>query len=380
MKTLRVLLTAMSIWGLAVACAASAPERLTRIFMKTPTTGWALGATPRGDALLRTTDGGRHWRNVSPKSIWPLSPARVQANSDMDGIGDEGIDAYFADGRKGWVALKDLQGWVRVERTRDGGKHWAGTSFADRTGVQLLLSFQNARRGCLLTISDMASGSTRKALYRTRNGGRTWTATTGALPNHIDPAGVRFRSRSEGWLAAGYHGSDEMPFYHTRDGGRRWRLQEMKTPTAHDFRYGVFDAPRFFGRVNKVGVLPVRFVEGPQDETAFYVTRDGGATWQLRCAPALEAYAIVTARHWLGLDRSGTRLYITSSSGHSWNRRRLVQRVGGLGHDTSLEFVTTRTGWALIDGYRVGASTLLQTRDGGRHWRTIYPLTRRRAL
>lgn len=49
-------------------------------------------------------------------------------------------------------------------------------------------------------------------------------------------------------------------------------------------------------------------------------------------------------------------------------------------HFHKLEFVNTRTGWAVIDGYGFGASTLLQTRDGGGHWRTIHPLTRRRAL
>lgn len=265
----------------AVTVQAADPWHLTKVQMVSHQIRWALASTPHGEVLLRTADGGKEWRNVSPHEIWPLSPQQAQANAD---VGAEGIDFCFLDRKTGWVAMKDDQDRVVVERTRDAGRTWDETRFVDQTGYFVFISFLDSRHGWLLTISDMASGSTRKELYRTEDSGRTWAAVTDAIPDHIDPTDMTFRSASEGWLAAGYHGSDEVPFYHTVDGGRTWHLQRLLEPAVYrDGGYGNTNPPQFFGPQKRDGVLVVDYRNNTNNrfETITYITRNDGRTWRI---------------------------------------------------------------------------------------------------
>ncbi len=277
------------IWLLAACVLLTAPApaaarwHLTKVQMVSRERGWALASTPRGSALLRTTNGGKDWRNVSPSAILPLSPAQSAANEDY-GIGREGIGLYGLSGRTCWVAMISEFKQIVVERTRDGGRHWAKFQFANRTGYSLLLSVLDRRHGWILTISDMASGSTRKELYRTKDGGRTWAFVTDVVPDHIDPHGMTFRTASEGWLAAGYHGSDEMPFYRTDDGGKTWHVQLLPEPAVYQNNgYGNLNPPQFFGSQKRFGTLVVDYRNNVINrfERITYVTRSGGRTWRI---------------------------------------------------------------------------------------------------
>ncbi|MGI4789452.1 MAG: hypothetical protein ACRYFS_11455 [Janthinobacterium lividum] len=194
------------------------------------------------------------------------------------------------------------------------------------------MSFLNRRHGWILAVSDIASGSTHKELYRTKDGGETWAAVMDALPDHIDPMGMIFRSASVGWLAAGYHGSDEMPFYRTDDAGRHWRLQEIEIPPPFQDGYGIAYPPSFFGAGRRDGLLPVRFVtHTPEGENiAFYRTGDGGSTWHLR---------------------------------------RWLPKSAGV---DAISFLTPTLGWTLKNKDSQ-YPTLQRTADGGRHWQTVYP-------
>ena len=306
---------------------------LSKVQMVSRSKGWALAATKRGSALLKTSDGGRTWRNSSPTGIWPLSQEQVGWDREY-GIGEEAADFCFLSDRQGWVVREDAQkSKIIVERTQDGGRHWTAARFTDRTGFVPLVSFQDVRHGSILTISDMASGSTRKTLYSTSNGGRTWAFVTQAVPNHIDPTGLTFLPDGQGWLAAGYHGSEELPFYQTRDGGRHWKQQEIEEPP-FDYSYATTYPPVFFGAKHRAGVLPVQFSTN-KEGFSLYQTRDAGRTWQRLNHP-----------------------YSPSSP-------------GVLNAASQVHFVSLRDGWALVGG---GASTarLLATQDGGRHWHTIW--------
>ena len=361
--------TRANLWGVAVSCLlpacgttarASDPWNMTKVQMVSRTQGWALAETPRGRVLLRTTDGGRDWGNVSPKSIWPLSPMQIKANEDY-GIGAEGIDCYFLNGQTGWVAMearrqvvvpertshggqiwkeKDLEDPMIVERTQDGGRHWRRSHLIDHVAVDLQVSFLDQRHGFILAVSDMASGSTRKDLYRTGDGGRTWGAVTEDLPNYIDTIRVTFRTPLEGWLTAGYHGGDEVPFYRTEDAGRHWHLQEIDTSPLYDNGYAITYPPLFFGASRLTGILPVGFVAHSPERAglALYQTPDAGRTWRF-----LRRFPI----------------------GNPLQNR-----------EADVEFIDARTAWTLSEAGQPTASLLL-TQDGGRHWHVVYPLRRK---
>ena len=292
--------------------------------------GWALASTPHGSVVLRTTDGGTDWHNVSPHGIWPLSSAQIAANENF-GIGREGIDCYGLSGQACWVAMISEFDQIVVEQTQDGGRHWTKSQFANHTGYWLLLSFLDGRHGWILTVSDMASGSTAKELFATKDGGRTWATVTKTIPNHIDPNGMTFRNASVGWLAAGYHGSDQVPFYRTDDGGRHWRLLELDTAEIfkQEDRYGIVHPPAFFGLKRRDGLLPVQF-RVTISPMGLYQTRDGGDTW------------------------------------------RLTALIPGLGRADTCQFLTLKRGW-ITENLGEPASKLLRTQDGGRHWHVVYP-------
>ncbi len=275
--------THLLVWLLA-AClfpipGTAAPWHFTKTQMTDSRTGWALASTPRGSVLLRTTNGGASWKNVSPRVIWPLSPAQIAA-SEND-IASEGIDFDSLSGQTCWAAMISGDTRIIVEQTHDGGRHWTKSQFGNQSGYSLLLSFLDRRHGWLLTISDMASGSTRKDLFRTTDGGKTWAFVTRAIPDHIDPNGLTFRTASIGWLAAGYHGYDEMPLYRTNDGGRHWRLQVLPEPAGIGDGYGIISRPRFFGPQRRDGSLVVNYRGGTRFERILYSTHDGGQTWRI---------------------------------------------------------------------------------------------------
>jgi len=297
--------------------------------------GWALRATENGRVVLHTGDGGRTWHDRTPTAIRAFTFDQGQEHHEN---GEDDFQMACLNASTAWVFEKPSGNTILVERTQDGGRHWRASRFTDTVGFSLVVSFADAQHGSLLTISDMASGSTRKGLYRTADSGRTWAFVTKALPDHIDPTGIIFRNHLEGWLTAGYHGRDEMPLYRTNDGGHHWRLQELTMPALYQDGYGETYPPSFFGPKRRQGVLPIAFrAHDP--------------------------------------EREGIALYQTQNAGRNWRLLRRLRPIGSLSYEANLHFINFQTGWA-SDG--LGPTPKLwQTQDGGRHWRITYPLRRR---
>ncbi|WP_425276361.1 WD40/YVTN/BNR-like repeat-containing protein, partial [Streptomyces carpinensis] len=115
-------------------------------------TAWVAGS---GGTVLRTTDGGRNWRNVSPPGAADLEFRDVEA-----------FDARRA------VVLAIGEGEAsRVYRTDDGGATWT-ESFrnTDAHAFYDCLAFFDHRHG--LAMSDPVNGRFR--ILSTSDGGRSW--------------------------------------------------------------------------------------------------------------------------------------------------------------------------------------------------------------
>ena len=296
--------------------------------------GWMMTATEKGRRVLHTNNGGRTWKDVTPAAIRAFTFDQGQEHQKN---GEYDFQIACLHTSTAWIVEKPLDNIILVERTSDGGRHWQTSRFTDTIGYSLVATREDAKHGSILSISDMASGSTKKALYRTKDSGRTWTFVTKTLPDHIDPTGVISKNGSTGWLTAGYHGSDEMPFYQTHDGGHHWHLQELDTSALGQEGYGITYPPTFFGPKHCLGILPMHF-------------RSNKA------------------------ENSGIALYQTQNAGRTWRLLRLLPRRDKVGL-TNLHFINFNTGWAFDSSSRT--PKLMQTRDGGRHWQTIYPARRR---
>jgi photosystem II stability/assembly factor-like uncharacterized protein len=184
---------------------------------------WAGGSA---GTVLRTTDRGRTWRNVSPPGVADLQFRDIEA-----------FDARRA------VVLAIGEGEAsRIYVTSDGGAHWREAfrnddprAFYDCT------AYFDQRRG--LALSDPVDGKFR--ILATDDGGESWRVrpTTGmpaALPGEFAFAAsgtcLVTSGHRDAWFATG--GGAQARVFHSRDGGRSWQV--TATPVRSGEAAGIF--------------------------------------------------------------------------------------------------------------------------------------------
>jgi photosystem II stability/assembly factor-like uncharacterized protein len=173
-----------------------------------------------GDAsrIYTTTDGGRSWRLAF-------------VNDDPDAFYD--CMDFFAGGRRGLALSDPVDGRFRIAATDDWGRSW---HVLPDSGMPSAVAgeFAFAASGtCLVTSGGrdawFGSGGGASRVFHSRDRGSTWTITTAPIPA-ADAGGVfslAFRNPREGVMVGGdftapANGEDASGF--TRDGGASWRL------------------------------------------------------------------------------------------------------------------------------------------------------------
>jgi photosystem II stability/assembly factor-like uncharacterized protein len=248
------------------------------------------------------------------------------------------------------------------------------------------MSFLDRQDGFILRFGGAAAGSAVYSVYRTRDGGATWSKiayktfepnqpSRGGLPTCDCLGGISFRDRAVGWITGTPLAvAKQLMFERTSDGGVTWYPQALPLPDGFQ-QFEVSTAPpAFFG---SVGVLPVAFAR-PQ-AFVLYVSRDGGRSWQPtspireRARSSLysaDAFALDAAHFWSWVDQT---LYQTSDAGNHWHPLARRLPVRGI---PELQFLTPRFGYMLNDnlGGLGGSSYLLTTTDGGSTWRKVQTL------
>ncbi|MGW6836267.1 WD40/YVTN/BNR-like repeat-containing protein [Streptomyces sp. NPDC054949] len=268
-------------------------------------TAWLAGSK---GTVLRTVDGGRAWRDVSP-------PGAVAEGLELRDI--EAFDARRA------VALSIGEGEAsRVLRTEDGGATWTETfRNPDPRAFYDCLTFFDARHG--LAVSDPVDGKFR--VLSTDDGGRNWrvlpdAGMPAALPGEAGFAAsgqclVTAGSRDV-WLATG--GSTMARVLHSADRGRTWRVAESPVPAGDPAR-GVF-ALAFRDRTTGLAVGG-DYRTGEASPRAAAVSVDGGRTWRPSATPP-PAYRSGVAWHpylraaALAVGPTGTD--VTLDGGRTW--------------------------------------------------------------
>jgi photosystem II stability/assembly factor-like uncharacterized protein len=222
-------------------------------------TAWVGGSDGE---VLRTTDGGRSWKDVSPPDTTGLLFRDVEAESahraSVMAIGEGEASRIYAttDGGRSWrlafvnddpsafydcmdfyaggkrgLALSDpVDGKFRIAATDDGGRSW---HVLPNHGMPPAVEgeFAFAASGTCLVISGrdawFASGGGASRVFHSRDGGHTWKVTVAPIP--ATPAGgvfsLAFRNPHQGVMVGGdfevpENGVDASGY--TRDGDR-WR-------------------------------------------------------------------------------------------------------------------------------------------------------------
>lgn len=185
------------------------------------------------NTLWMTSDGGNSWTQISPdltRKTWDV-PATVgkylndpSAKSSPRGViytvapsyvdvdriwvgTDDGLIHTTADGGKTWtdVTPPGLKPWEKVSII-DAGRFSAGTAYA--------------------AINTLRMDDLRPRIYRTHDGGTTWTAIIAGLPDGAPVNAVREDPRKEGLLFAGTEREIHVSF----DDGVRWQSLRLNMP------------------------------------------------------------------------------------------------------------------------------------------------------
>jgi photosystem II stability/assembly factor-like uncharacterized protein len=333
---------------------------LTSIRMVSQLVGWAIAGKT---SVLRTTDGGNHWIDVTPHYSDPpteITPAFV-----------DGLHAWI-----GYVGVMD-QSPIIILRTSDGGQIWQwATIAANQPTYVASLQFRgsNYLQGWVLAGIDGGPGAGHEGfgLYVTTNGGQIWSALP-TIYTSDQMGGLSFLDTTTGFLAfGGPYATPQLSVTH--DGGRSWKnLSLPAVPGVPGGGAGEYftTPPVFFG---SSGFLPVYLSAetssgkaGPQG-FVIYTTSDGGTTWATKDYKTLLTVAsplapgdlyIVDPMHFYVTDQKGATL-LSTNGGASWTT--LAGTVGS--GVTSLSFTDSLHGWAVGGG-------LWRTTDGGHSWQSV---------
>ena len=196
--------------------------------MMSATTGWATGFLEPRDLLgqtqiLHTTDGGVHWKNVTPRSITLLAQsnkASLQPSTDVSYVRTE----QFISGSVAWVLVRET---YELFETTDGGQTWRQAAPAGTLIRQF--TFLDALHGWVLTTvgADVV-------VFHTSDGGATWTkiASGGSgLPSLDRSRGMSFLNLTTGWAVfINQSSSNTASLYITQDGGATWQPEPVGVP------------------------------------------------------------------------------------------------------------------------------------------------------
>jgi photosystem II stability/assembly factor-like uncharacterized protein len=228
--------------------------------------------------------GGGVWKSVNGGATW--SP--VFDRADVSSIGAVAIDPHRHD--VVWVGTgetnprNDVSWGNGIYRSADGGKTWTNAGLqSTRAIASIVIDPRNPDVVLVGALGDVFADSPERGVFRTTDGGKTWTKTlfvgprSGVSEMVADPknpdvvyAGIWQFQRRPWTFTSG--GADD-GIWKSTDGGRTWtRLTGFGLPSGMTGRIGLAVAPSNPQRVyalieSKDGIL--------------WRSDDAGATWKL---------------------------------------------------------------------------------------------------
>jgi photosystem II stability/assembly factor-like uncharacterized protein len=337
-------------------------EALSSIRMIDATTGWAV--TEKG-RIIRTTDGGMHWKDVTPKYP-PTFPIPSQ----------QSVVAHFQTSTIAWAAASDVDtSTVLIFRTSDGGQTWQDTSI--QTARVTRITFIDSQHGWLLSKYAVSESAETIDIFRTTDGGKIWAKVSSALaastdtppPGHLPfggtKTGLSFLNATTGWVTGSFPVDGYVLLYGTHDGGSTWDRQTLPLSPGEASSHLSILPPVFFTATD--GLLPVSSGTGNGSSVDFYVTHDGGTTWKgtTPVAAAANIADFIDVNH--GWASDGTLLYMTNDGGQHWSK---LSPGPNFKNISLLNFVSSDIGWA-VRAPASNSPSLLKTVDGGHTWTVI---------
>jgi photosystem II stability/assembly factor-like uncharacterized protein len=313
--------------------------------------------------LLRTNDGGVTWYDVTPPGLAQIAYS----------VFPEFLDVHHA-----WLQLPDQNNYPvagTLYRTSDGGMTWtsSGTPFSNGE-----MSFLDPNNGWMMADMGAGAGSMVISVFQTKDGGDSWTQTFTNDPN-VDGAGEMIPrsgmkqfitpiNMNTAWIGGVVYAPGSVYLFRTDDGGKTWF--HINLPLSDTLQSGdlLVDDIKFFSPTN--GLLVLRELSSTNIKTLIYLSEDGGNTW----TPAPTELPVggmmdIAADQTIVLFNED-QFYISEDAGKSWN---IVAPDVAFGESiSSMSFANSNTGWVITTDAESHRS-LYKTTDGGSTWFPIIP-------
>jgi photosystem II stability/assembly factor-like uncharacterized protein len=339
-----------------------------RLHMVTQSVGWAIGSSANNynwASVLRTTDGGLHWKQVTP------SQAASQGISYL----------YILDETTAWLPGQGGT-WYR---TTDGGVSWKSLHWL--SGEIRPFSFSDQNHGWMIVSSSSGdkshppstpSAQPKNLLYTTSDGGDSWQPTTTfSFPLIREYITINAQT---GWLTTeDVTGNSSVNFqtrlYVTHDAGHTWEQRQLPRPAGITKQVPSLTFGPTFVTEND-GSLFAAFGQDATHDMYLYVTHDGGKSWQVQ-GSAIPGYlgvrSVVDDQHIL-VDsitaNGGIQMDLLTLINGQWRQQGAHPTKGD---PVEYSFPSPSTGIALVST-RSNSLDVYRTHDAGKIWQKIATL------
>ncbi|HET9275645.1 MAG TPA: hypothetical protein VFN96_06220 [Gemmatimonadales bacterium] len=267
-----------------------------------------------GDGIYRSTDGGRSWTNLGLKGSGHIGKILVHP-TDSRVVYVSAIGPLWSPG-----------GDRGVYKTTDGGKSWVQSLKPDNewTGaydlafdprdpdVMYATTWQRARRQW-----GFIDGGPGSALWKTTDGGATWSRLSRGLPTtELGKIGLAVSPASPNTVYAIVEAASRAGgFYRSEDGGQNWSRMNPMVAGPPFYYHKLFADPKDPDRVYSMDVR-------------LMMTEDGGRTWR-----SVQGRSTHVDNHALWIDPDDTRHLLLGNDGgmyQSFDRGATWQFVANL--------------------------------------------------
>jgi photosystem II stability/assembly factor-like uncharacterized protein len=186
-----------------------------------------------GNTLWETRDLGQSWKQISPdltRKTWAV-PASAGKYQDEPSAKPSQRGVIYAvapsplDVNLIWAGTDD--GLIQV--TRDGGQHWENVTPPEMKPwwkVSIIDAGHFDKETAYAAINTFRLDDLRPHIFRTHDGGKTWTEIDNGLPDDADVNVVREDPQRQGLLFAG----TDLATYVSFDDGDHWQSLRLNMP------------------------------------------------------------------------------------------------------------------------------------------------------
>lgn len=317
-------------------------ETLTYV---TPEVAWAVVPSRPYWSVVRSTDGGQHWVDVTPTGDGTNGGVELTVLSATDAIVSYRAYQYSRDSA---FAI-----------TKDGGHEWTAAILpnAVSSGPDPLAEGRDGEIWAVLGSGEVVSS--------TDGGGRWSVAVLPPSPKgSCVPTSVGFTSSLVGWVSGQCHGAAVL--WQTDNAGASWQQQVLhagyRPSTTIVVGLPRVDATGLFTTVSSTTA----------GGGSLAVFSDSGRGWASTPSVSLPAGRLITSftnssGGWVVDAPSGATTlalaYLTSNGGVNWSLRSLPMLASEV---TASDVVTDKTIWILSQTSK--GAEVWSTTDGGRSW------------